>query len=122
MFENLGQQLLWTAIVSFCVSLLMGELDGWQMGKVSLAAWGGVAFLSVPGSIIAFVAYTWLLQEMPDAIVSTYAYMNPVIAVALGFLIMDGRTNHQPPGYKRGNYSRGGYGGEHQEAGSHGKG
>jgi drug/metabolite transporter (DMT)-like permease len=47
-----------------------------------------LAYLLVFGSLIAFTAYTWLLQHAPISLVSTYAYVNPVVAVFLGWLIL----------------------------------
>jgi len=51
---------------------------------VPLKAWGALSYLVVFGSIAAYSAYVWLLQVRPATQVSTYAYVNPVIAVILG--------------------------------------
>jgi drug/metabolite transporter (DMT)-like permease len=48
----------------------------------------GLAYLVTFGSLLAFTAYAWLLQNAPVSKVSTYAYVNPVIAVALGWLFL----------------------------------
>jgi drug/metabolite transporter (DMT)-like permease len=48
----------------------------------------GLAYLVSFGSLLAFTAYAWLLQNAPVSKVSTYAYVNPVIAVALGWLFV----------------------------------
>ncbi len=48
-----------------------------------------LAYLIVFGSWLAFTAYAWLLQNAPISKVSTYAYVNPVVAIVLGFLILD---------------------------------
>ena len=47
----------------------------------------GLAYLIVFGSIVAFTAYTWLLQRCPPALVATHTYANPVVAVFLGWLL-----------------------------------
>ena len=47
-----------------------------------------VAYLVVVGSVIAYSAYVWLLKNAPTALVSTYAYVNPVVAVALGAVFL----------------------------------
>jgi drug/metabolite transporter (DMT)-like permease len=47
------------------------------------------AYLVVAGSLVAFTAYAWLLQRAPISQVATYAYVNPVVAVVLGALILD---------------------------------
>ena len=48
-----------------------------------------LGYLIVFGSWVAFTAYAWLLQNAPISKVSTYAYVNPVVAIVLGFLILD---------------------------------
>jgi drug/metabolite transporter (DMT)-like permease len=69
------------------VGLLAGErLD---VGAVEASSWWGLAYLSVFGSIVAFTAYSWLLANAPVSQVATYAYVNPVVAVALGAVFVD---------------------------------
>jgi drug/metabolite transporter (DMT)-like permease len=68
------------------VSLLAGEQQGFLWSSVSVEAWLSVAYLVVFGSIIGFSAYVWLLTVRPATQVSTYAYVNPVVAVLLGVL------------------------------------
>ena len=58
-------------------------------GEAELSAWLGLAYLVVFGSIVAFTAYSWLLQVAPVSQVATYAYVNPVVAVLLGALFVD---------------------------------
>jgi drug/metabolite transporter (DMT)-like permease len=48
-----------------------------------------VAYLVLVGSVLAFTAYVWLLQHAPISQVSTYAYVNPIVAVLLGALVLD---------------------------------
>jgi drug/metabolite transporter (DMT)-like permease len=50
-----------------------------------------LAYLALFGSIVAFTAYVWLLQHAPISQVSTYAYVNPIVAVALGALVLGER-------------------------------
>jgi drug/metabolite transporter (DMT)-like permease len=63
----------------------LGELRGFDPGAVSLRAWLALLYLIVPGSIIAFTAYVWLLHRESPTKVGTYAYVNPVVAVLLGY-------------------------------------
>lgn len=86
-YSNLGYQLLGGAVFSFLVSLSLGEFRNFSFASVSWESWTAVLYLSVFGSIIAFVAYTWLLTKKPSALVGTYAYINPVVAVFLGWLL-----------------------------------
>jgi drug/metabolite transporter (DMT)-like permease len=61
------------------------------LGAVTGKAWWSLAYLVVFGSVIAFTAYSWLLRTAPISQVSTYAYVNPVVAVLLGALLADER-------------------------------
>ncbi len=62
-----------------------GRADPATFSTASLAA---MAYLVVFGSLVAFSAYTWLLQHAPVSVVATYAYVNPVVAVLLGALVL----------------------------------
>jgi drug/metabolite transporter (DMT)-like permease len=53
----------------------------------SARSWGGWIYLVTVGSLIGYTVYTWLLENAPITLVSTYAYVNPVVAVALGAVI-----------------------------------
>jgi drug/metabolite transporter (DMT)-like permease len=67
-------------------ALAVGELGDLDLAGVSAESWLGLAYLVVFGSLIAFTAYVWLLNHVAVTTVSTYAYVNPVVAVALGML------------------------------------
>jgi drug/metabolite transporter (DMT)-like permease len=56
---------------------------------------GALAYLAVLGSVVAFVAYSYALKHLPISVVSLYTYVNPVIAVALGALLL-----HEPFGVR----------------------
>lgn len=88
LYQNLGWQLLCGAVICLLISLSMNELDTFAWSQTDLTSWSAVLYLSVAGSIMAYIAYTWLLNEMPSAIVGTYAYINPVVAVFLGWLLV----------------------------------
>lgn len=64
--------------------IIRDEFNGFQWKEVSGEAWMAVIYLVVLGSIAGFSAYVWLLKERPAMQVSTYAYVNPVVAVLLG--------------------------------------
>jgi drug/metabolite transporter (DMT)-like permease len=69
----------------------LGPLVGehWQaLGQASTDAWIAIAYLALAGSILAFTAYVWLLQNAPISKISTYAYVNPVVAVVLAAVIL----------------------------------
>ncbi|MGZ3587196.1 MAG: EamA family transporter [Candidatus Limnocylindrales bacterium] len=74
--------------VLLIVGLAVGEtFDGAAIANDPASVWA-LAYLVVFGSLLAFTAYTWLLQVAPISRVATYAYVNPVVAVVLGWLIL----------------------------------
>ena len=79
-----GAEMLTGALALFVVSAGSGELNGFHFASVSMRSWMGLAYLITIGSLIGFVSYGWLLQNSPISLVSTYAYVNPVVAVFLG--------------------------------------
>ncbi len=82
-----GMQMLAGGSVLFVVGTFAGEWTNFNIAAVSRNSWLGLAYLTIFGSIIAFTAYSWLLKNAEPSIVATYAYVNPVIAVFLGWLI-----------------------------------
>src|SRR6202045_2775398 len=66
---------------------LTGEFHATHWASISLKSLLGLAYLIVFGSVVAFTAYTWLLQQCPPALVATHTYANPVVAVFLGWLL-----------------------------------
>ncbi|MCH0543291.1 EamA family transporter [Streptomyces sp. MUM 203J] len=70
------------------VGLARGEHHGFDPAAVSARSWTALAYLILFGSLIAFTAYAWLLQTAPLSLVATYAYVNPVVAVLLGALVL----------------------------------
>ena len=64
-----------------------GELAGLSVAAISGKSWLALGYLIVFGSLIAFTAYVWLLGNAPVSLVSTYAYVNPAVAVLLGVLL-----------------------------------
>lgn len=66
------------------VSITSGEWKDFEWGNVTAASWLSVVYLVTMGSLAGYSAYVWLLQVRPATQVSTYAYVNPVVAVLLG--------------------------------------
>ncbi len=82
-----GMQMLSGGLVLTLVGSLKGEWTNFNVADVSASSWFAVVYLMIFGSIIGFTAYSWLLKNAEPAMVATYAYVNPVIAVFLGWLI-----------------------------------
>jgi drug/metabolite transporter (DMT)-like permease len=79
-----GIQLLAAGLFSLLPSFLTGEWNGFEWIQVSNGGWLALLYLTIPGSVIAFMSYIYLLAVRPAAQAGTYAYVNPVIAVLLG--------------------------------------
>ena len=78
-------QMLSGGVQLLVISALFGEFTGFHAGAVSTKAWLALLYLIVFGSIIGFTAYVWLLHYKSPTLVGTYAYVNPVVAVILGY-------------------------------------
>jgi drug/metabolite transporter (DMT)-like permease len=80
-----GAQMLAGGLLLTFASLLFGEPHSFHPAAVSLSAWIALAYLIVFGSLIGFTAYVWLIHRQSPTKVGTYAYVNPVIAVLIGY-------------------------------------
>jgi drug/metabolite transporter (DMT)-like permease len=74
-------------VVLVVAATAFGELRGFTLAKVSRESWIGWLYLVTFGSLVGFTAYIYLLKAVSPAKASTYAYVNPVVAVMLGWLI-----------------------------------
>jgi drug/metabolite transporter (DMT)-like permease len=83
-----GIQQLAGGIVLVALGAAAGEVTHLEPATWSTGSLLAMAYLVVFGSLVAFTAYSWLLQNAPVSLVATYAYVNPVIAVLLGALIL----------------------------------
>ena len=77
------------ALSASLTGALAGEFGDLHPAEFSSRSVVGLAYLVVFGSWLAFTAYAWLLQNAPVSRVATYAYVNPVVAIALGWAILD---------------------------------
>jgi len=84
-FSSTGWQVIAAGAGNFVFALFNGDLSRVVWTARGL---GAVAYLVVCGSWIGYTAYIWLLEHVPTSKVSTYAYVNPVVAVFLGWLIL----------------------------------
>jgi drug/metabolite transporter (DMT)-like permease len=81
-------QMLAAGFVYVPVSVIHGEFSNLNLNSIQTSSWLAVTYLVFFGSIAAYSAYVWLLQVRPATQVSTYAYVNPVIAVILGVVFI----------------------------------
>jgi drug/metabolite transporter (DMT)-like permease len=87
-FVSTVYQMLTGGSLVTVAGLLTGEASGLDPSRFSTDSLVAVAYLLFIGGLVAFPAYTWLLQNAPISLVATYAYVNPVVAVFLGWLIL----------------------------------
>ncbi len=80
-----GAQMLAGGLLLTLAAAARGELRGFHPSAIPLEAWLALLYLIVAGSIIGFTAYLWLLHHQSPTKVGTYAYVNPVVAVLLGY-------------------------------------
>ncbi len=86
-----GMELLTGGAALLVLAAAAGEFSSLHLGHVSARSWLALGYLTVVGSIVAFSAYGIAVRALPTATVATYAYVNPVIAVLLGALILSER-------------------------------
>jgi drug/metabolite transporter (DMT)-like permease len=86
-----GMEMMTGGVALAVAGVLSGELGDLDLGAVGWTAWVAAAYLVVFGSMVAFTAYVWLLRNARLSLVTTYAYVNPAVAVVLGALFLDER-------------------------------
>lgn len=82
-----GMQMLAGGLILTVVSAIAGEWQTFDYRAVSSTSWIALAYLIFVGALVAYTAYSWLMQNASASAVSTYAYVNPVVAVFLGWII-----------------------------------
>jgi drug/metabolite transporter (DMT)-like permease len=82
-----AMQMLTGGLILVVAALLAGEAERFSLASVTMRSWLAWAYLVVAGSMVAYSAYLYLLRTTTPARASTYAYVNPIVAVALGWLL-----------------------------------
>jgi drug/metabolite transporter (DMT)-like permease len=82
-----GAQMLAGGVLLTLTAAMLGEFRGFHIQAVSSGAWFALAYLIFAGSIIGFTAYVWLIHHESPTKVGTYAYVNPVVAVLVGYFL-----------------------------------
>jgi drug/metabolite transporter (DMT)-like permease len=95
-FLSTGMKMLMGGVLLLVAGTLAGEWSQLDLSTISLKSWLAWGYLIVFGALIGFTAYIWLLKHTTLARASTYAYVNPMVAVVLGWLLaaepMNGRV------------------------------
>jgi drug/metabolite transporter (DMT)-like permease len=87
-FLSTALQMIFGGLLGVLIGVVAGEAGDVHRGAFTLDAVLAWSYLVLIGSLVAFTAYVWLLQNAPISKVATYAYVNPVIAIALGALVL----------------------------------
>ena len=87
--HSTAMQLAAGGVAVLVLSLVSGELAGWSLQQVTQRGGLSLAFLVLGGTVLGFGAYTWLLRVTTPAAVGTYAFVNPVVALALAWGVGD---------------------------------
>jgi len=82
-------QMLSAGLVSLIAGILSNEQKGFAISNISSQSLAAISYLIVMGSLVGYLSYIWLLSILPASRVGTYAYVNPVIAVFLGWLFLN---------------------------------
>jgi drug/metabolite transporter (DMT)-like permease len=88
-----GMQLVCGGVALLLLSALASEWDDFTPKDVTAVSWAGLAYLTIAGSVLGFTAYVWLLDHAPGPLVATYTFVNPIIAVALGWALLGERLS-----------------------------
>jgi drug/metabolite transporter (DMT)-like permease len=84
-FVTTVYEMLFGGLILVSIGLVSGERF---TGDYSARTWAALGYLVVFGSVVAFTSYVWLLANAPISLVATYAYVNPIVAVFLGWLVL----------------------------------
>lgn len=90
-----GMQMLAGGLMLTVISALTGEWQTFDYQAVSASSWLALAYLIFVGALVAYTAYSWLIQNASPTAVSTPAYVNPVVAILLGWAIASESLNAQ---------------------------
>jgi drug/metabolite transporter (DMT)-like permease len=88
-----GMEMLGGGTLLLIVGALSGELSRFDIHRISGASAAGLLYLITFGSLLGFTSYIWLLDKVSPARLGTYAYVNPVVAVILGWAIAGERLS-----------------------------
>ena len=91
--QGAGMQMLCGGALMLLFGTITGEWATFDIAAISFNSWLALGYLIVFGAVVAFTAYSWLMTNTTPAIMSTYAYVNPMIAVLLGWLIAGEEMN-----------------------------
>ncbi|MCH6255726.1 EamA family transporter [Puniceicoccaceae bacterium K14] len=87
-FMAAGMQMCFGGLICLLVGLALGEARGFEFSAVSLRSWVAYVYLLFVGAVVGFTAFVFLLKHCSPSAVSSHAYVNPVVALILGALVL----------------------------------
>jgi len=84
-----GIEMTAAGLALILIAGVTGEWASFDIATVTTTSWAGMAYLIVMGSVLGYSTFAWLITVAPLSRVSTYAYVNPVVAVLLGWLVLN---------------------------------
>ena len=88
-FQATGMQMLTGSLILGAVAVLTGEVATFRPEMVTRDSIIALVYLTAIGSLVAFTAFAWVLRQAPLPLIATYAFVNPIVAVFLGALILN---------------------------------
>jgi drug/metabolite transporter (DMT)-like permease len=86
--DGAGVQMLAGSVFLFVASYMLGEWSGFTWAQVAPEAWWAWTYLVLAGSLVGYTSFVWLMKHASPTLVSTYGYINPMIAVLLGWWVL----------------------------------
>jgi len=86
--DGAGVQMLAGSVFLFVASYLLGEWSGFTWAQIAPEAWWAWTYLVLAGSLVGYTSFVWLMKHASPTLVSTYGYINPMIAVFLGWWVL----------------------------------
>jgi drug/metabolite transporter (DMT)-like permease len=87
-FVASGLQMVSGSLALAAAAGFRGEWSSWSPAATSATSWWATAYLTLVGSLVGFTTFAWLMKHSTPARVATYAYVNPIVAVFLGWLVL----------------------------------
>ncbi|WP_333864720.1 EamA family transporter, partial [Chitinophaga sp.] len=81
-------QMLSGILVTALLSVLLEQDQWYKIGEMTTRTWLAIGYLVVFGSLVGYTAFSWLVNNAPPQVSATYAYVNPVVAVILGWVFL----------------------------------
>lgn len=81
-------QMLSGIVVTALMSVILEQGEWYKIGEMTARTWLAIGYLVVFGSLVGYTAFSWLVNNAPPQVSATYAYVNPVVAVILGWVVL----------------------------------